>query len=496
MSKIRAFGRLLIANLKVAIFIVKNNGMVILKRTPKTWWVAFSGLAAVKEFVDSMGYFSYVHIPFWSLLLFAVICFTGAYIYELVQCAKETYKLVSPDEDPYENLEVRQVSSYLDNAFEFYPDSVMCFGVNSAFIFKYAGPKSLVNHFFLNFCSGEDPKVIKELVYQPKYPGLSDEELTRMVEEDLAKREADGHITREEIQRRIDAELEKPEYEELRQRARETTYKDDTHRLDEIRLRDASQKELSVEDKSHDEVRKQYPIGTVLMIDLGKSGNDGRKLTLITNSLVNTKESLKVDVSADPTEANVAYTDFLVHYDPDHPVGDSYCEIWNYFREHNDVLARKKLLVPLIGAGVASEKYNDFLLFVKMVDLYFENLYADKLAARPIAVPQLVINIQDKSQAKKEKLKKPKVDKKLPRKQRKEKKKENQLRWKEEKKAQKKKAATQERLFPLMEAFAFIDNRFECYEAKSKNIEAQRDIHIEAEARQKRLADYHRKAKK
>lgn len=322
---------------------------------------------------------------------------------------------------------------------------------------------------------------------------MSDEELTALVEADLKQREKNGHITREEIQRRIDAELLKPGYDELRQRAKETTYKDDTHRLEEIRLRPESEKGKLVEDKSHDEIRKQYPMGTVVMIDLSEAGSQGRKLTLITNSLVNTKESLNEDISADPTEANVAYTDFLVHYDPDHPVGDVYCEIWNYFRQHTEILSRKKLLVPLVGGGVASEKYSDYRLFVKMVDLYFDNLYEDKLAGRPIAVPQLVINIQDKNQ--KSSLKAAKIDKELSRKDRRAARKKRRADRKTEREENKALQA-QVRLFTPMEAFEFIDHRFKCYVANSKEIDAKRDIQIESKARHRRLATYNEQMKR
>ena len=86
------------------------------------------------------------------------------------------------------------------------------------------------------------------------------------------------------------------------------------------------------------------------------------------------------------------------------PVAETFENIWKFFEE-DEVLGQnpprswlyQPLLVPLIGAGVANEGYTDLEIFSQLVDLYYKHLRKSiKLKEAP-AIPQMIINIQNKT---------------------------------------------------------------------------------------------------
>ena len=90
--------------------------------------------------------------------------------------------------------------------------------------------------------------------------------------------------------------------------------------------------------------------------------------------------------------------------DKEQPVTETFENIWEFF-ERKEALEKtppesylyQPLLLPLIGAGVANEGYTDLEIFSQFIDLYYKHLRASIRMGTPPAIPQLIINIRNKT---------------------------------------------------------------------------------------------------
>ena len=224
----------------------------------------------------------------------------------------------------------------------------MIIGINKAFWFQEAEPKSLIADMW---------EILKE-----------------------------KGIEKEEVQRKIDAELSQlwTDKDGNADAAKKATYID--QQRDKVRVKSAEMPEEGV-------LRDNYKIGTVIGVDLNWEEGERKilkKLYLIANSEVvqgvNMKEPMKVT------------------YDRNASVVESFGKIWDFFEERERMteyppkhILYAPLLVPLIGAGVANEGYSDLEIFSKIVDLYYERLRASVRQDKQPAIPNLIINIQSKT---------------------------------------------------------------------------------------------------
>ncbi|MBR3769563.1 MAG: hypothetical protein IKL06_03415 [Lachnospiraceae bacterium] len=246
------------------------------------------------------------------------------------------------------SVEIRVADSYLTNAFKNYPNCAMIIGINKAFWFQEAEPKSLIADMW---------EILKE-----------------------------KGIEKEEVQRKIDAELSQlwTDKDGNADAAKKATYID--QQRDKVRVKSAEMPEEGV-------LRDNYKIGTVIGVDLNWEEGERKilkKLYLIANSEVvqgvNMKEPMKVT------------------YDRNASVVESFGKIWDFFEERERMteyppkhVLYAPLLIPLIGAGVANEGYSDLEIFSKIVDLYYERLRASVQQDKQPAIPNLIINIQSKT---------------------------------------------------------------------------------------------------
>ncbi|MBQ8039614.1 MAG: hypothetical protein IJ274_07075 [Lachnospiraceae bacterium] len=246
------------------------------------------------------------------------------------------------------SVEIRVADSYLTNAFKNYPNCAMIIGINKAFWFQEAEPKSLIADMW---------EILKE-----------------------------KGIEKEEVQRKIDAELSQlwTDKDGNADAAKKATYID--QQRDKVRVKSAEMPEEGV-------LRDNYKIGTVIGVDLNWEEGERKilkKLYLIANSEVvqgvNMKEPMKVT------------------YDRNASVVESFGKIWDFFEERECMteyppkhILYAPLLIPLIGAGVANEGYSDLEIFSKIVDLYYGRLRTSIQQDKQPAIPNLIINIQSKT---------------------------------------------------------------------------------------------------
>lgn len=295
----------------------------------------------IKDQIIEWGYGDLYRI-IWFLVLACSILIPLAHT--ISKFRNELHREYIPKGDPRSKLEIRVANGYLENAFVNYPESIMIFGINQAFIFEYAKSKSLIGAFLDEYCG---------------------------------KRLESGR----EIQEKIDDALAK---------------------LDE------KEKDLSDDEKSktngcmqlidkdgNKSTRPLYKIGTMIHIMLrDHEKNEDRIVCLIVNSQVR----YNVDAVA---EIPVANWDFAVDRPMNESVLNYYDDIWKYFRNNltlcNYIDDKHPLLIPLIGTGVANEKYGKLLAFSRIVRIYYENLYnereIEKETCRGASIPYLVINV-------------------------------------------------------------------------------------------------------
>lgn len=93
-----------------------------------------------------------------------------------------------------------------------------------------------------------------------------------------------------------------------------------------------------------------------------------------------------------------------VTYDRNASVVENFSKIWEFFEEQEQLTERppkhilySPLLMPLIGAGVANEGYTDMEIFSQIIDLYYEHLRKSIREGKQPAIPNLIINIQNKT---------------------------------------------------------------------------------------------------
>lgn len=85
-------------------------------------------------------------------------------------------------------------------------------------------------------------------------------------------------------------------------------------------------------------------------------------------------------------------------------VAETFENIWEFFEQKEPLTEKppkswlyQPLLIPLIGTGVANERYTDLEIFSKLVDLYYKHLRKSIRQGTPSAIPRMIINIQNKT---------------------------------------------------------------------------------------------------
>lgn len=358
------------------------------------------------------------------LLVFGGVCLlvaAGTYKTSRRSIKSYLHKKVEADR-PGCYVEIRVVDSYLTNAFKNYPKSAMIIGLNKAFWFQEAEPGSLVADMW------------KDLSDR----GISKEEVQRLIDESLAR------LRGEKGDDVIDQK--RPHVQVRKQK--NASYPPENQGLDYV-IRDNYKVGtiVGVDLKCVD--RDQYEICPLYQLVPKAVGSSFRRLKYKISRCI-TRSMEKKRGSALPENWEQQYADefpcpdsfrqylrkhrrterkgksylrklyFIANAEvvqgkdtteqikvaPDKTlsVAETFENIWEYF-EQKETLEKtppkswiyQPLLIPLIGAGVANEGYTDLEIFSKLVDLYYKHLRRSIKQGTPPAIPQMIINIQNKT---------------------------------------------------------------------------------------------------
>lgn len=435
----------------------KSVKFLLKNRDNRQWWLNNWGkrfLTAFTGFASLWGVLSAFHIDFTDiverflpgsslvfLILGTLVCLILSGIRSMRELKSYSHIRVEAERAGC-SVEVRVADSYLTNAFDNYPNSAMIIGLNKAFWFQEAEPGSLVA--------------------------------------DMWKRLKEKGITKEEVQQRIDQELQKlwttdngPD-SELKKTFLDSNrpqvhvkYTIDQKICADCRKKceagendrncpyDCVSKTENGEEKFETVCRDNYKIGTIVGIDLTwedplhtepqalyklmlpamKSGMEllRHKLICFTNRALHIEwenkpkdpkgflkyiqdnriktipakkmsKKLYFIANSEVVQGRDLEEPMKVTFDRNASVVESFPRIWAYFEEQRELTPQppmhilyQPLLIPLIGAGVANEGYTDMEIFSKIVDLYYEHLRASVHAGKHPAIPNLIINIQDKT---------------------------------------------------------------------------------------------------
>lgn len=317
-------------------------------------------------------------------------------------------------------VEIRVADSYLTNAFRNYPKAAMMIGINKAFWFQEAEPGSLVA--------------------------------------DMWKPLKDRGIDKEEVQRMIDEALQKIKEKEAREIAEGTRNPEDVS-IDRsrpyVQVKRTPKEEEGPDAKDY-VLRDNFKIGTIVGVDLCWQDQERKEVVpfykLIPEAFVSSHRYFKFKVSklmnrillgknaevltteekrfwdyikakrikTIPAKRNlrkfylIANSEVVqgkdteepmkVTSDKHAPVTNNFEKIWEYFETEEKLTEYppqhclySPLLVPLIGAGVANEGYNDLQIFSQLIDLYYKHLRKSIRMGVSPAIPQLIINIRNKT---------------------------------------------------------------------------------------------------
>lgn len=295
----------------------------------------------IKDIIVENGFGGVYRIIWFAILICALVI---PFVVTIFKFKNDLHQKYIPKGDPRSKLEVRVANGYLENAFENYKDSIMILGINQAFIFEYAKSKSLIGAFLEQYCDSRIESGRK-------------------------------------IQEKIDRELQKLNESEK-------DFPDDKKSL-------TGQSMILIDKENKEHERPLYKVGTLIHINIRDEQEDkDRILCLIVNSQVR----YNIDAEA---EKPVADWDFAVDRPMNESVLNYYDDIWKYFRGNrtlcNCINEDSPLLIPLIGTGVANEKYGKLLAFSRIVRIYYENLYNEREIEKETnlgpSIPYLVINI-------------------------------------------------------------------------------------------------------
>lgn len=285
------------------------------------------------------------------LVLALLLCVMIASLQGVMELMEYSHIRVEPERAGC-SVEIRVADSYLTNAFKNYKGAAMLIGINKAFWFQEAEPKSLIADMWKHL-------------------------------------PADGKI---ELQKKIDAELE-------------ALWKNADGKEDAAKkAKYIDQRREKVCVKGAKDLRDNYKIGTIIGVDvhfleeMREEKNEEKKeektifkkLYFIANS--------EVVQGVDMNEP------MKVTYDRNASVVENFSKIWEFFEEQEQLTERppkhilySPLLMPLIGAGVANEGYTDMEIFSQIIDLYYEHLRKSIREGKQPAIPNLIINIQNKT---------------------------------------------------------------------------------------------------
>lgn len=285
------------------------------------------------------------------LVLTLLLCVMIASLQGVMELMEYSHIRVEPERAGC-SVEIRVADSYLTNAFKNYKGAAMLIGINKAFWFQEAEPKSLIADMWKHL-------------------------------------PADGKI---ELQKKIDAELE-------------ALWKNADGKEDAAKkAKYIDQRREKVCVKGAKDLRDNYKIGTIIGVDvhfleeMREEKNEEKKeektifkkLYFIANS--------EVVQGVDMNEP------MKVTYDRNASVVENFSKIWEFFEEQEQLTERppkhilySPLLMPLIGAGVANEGYTDMEIFSQIIDLYYEHLRKSIREGKQPAIPNLIINIQNKT---------------------------------------------------------------------------------------------------
>lgn len=285
------------------------------------------------------------------LVLALLLCIMIASLQGVMELMEYSHIRVEPERAGC-SVEIRVADSYLTNAFKNYKGAAMLIGINKAFWFQEAEPKSLIADMWKHL-------------------------------------PADGKI---ELQKKIDAELE-------------ALWKNADGKEDAAKkAKYIDQRREKVCVKGAKDLRDNYKIGTIIGVDvhfleeMREEKNEEKKeektifkkLYFIANS--------EVVQGVDMNEP------MKVTYDRNASVVENFSKIWEFFEEQEQLTERppkhilySPLLMPLIGAGVANEGYTDMEIFSQIIDLYYEHLRKSIREGKQPAIPNLIINIQNKT---------------------------------------------------------------------------------------------------
>ena len=285
------------------------------------------------------------------LVLALLLCVMIASLQGVMELMEYSHIRVEPERAGC-SVEIRVADSYLTNAFKNYKGAAMLIGINKAFWFQEAEPKSLIADMWKHL-------------------------------------PADGKI---ELQKKIDAELE-------------ALWKNADGKEDAAKkAKYIDQRREKVCVKGAKDLRDNYKIGTIIGVDvhfleeMREEKNEEKKeektifkkLYFIANS--------EVVQGVDMNEP------MKVTYDRNASVVENFSKIWEFFEEQEQLTERppkhilySPLLMPLIGAGVANEGYTDMEIFSQIIDLYYEHLRKSIREGKHPAIPNLIINIKNKT---------------------------------------------------------------------------------------------------
>lgn len=285
------------------------------------------------------------------LVLALLLCVMIASLQGVMELMEYSHIRVEPERAGC-SVEIRVADSYLTNAFKNYKGAAMLIGINKAFWFQEAEPKSLIADMWKHL-------------------------------------PVDGKI---ELQKKIDAELE-------------ALWKNADGKEDAAKkAKYIDQRREKVCVKGTKDLRDNYKIGTIIGVDvhfleeMREEKNEEKKeektifkkLYFIANS--------EVVQGVDMNEP------MKVTYDRNASVVENFSKIWEFFEEQEQLTERppkhilySPLLMPLIGAGVANEGYTDMEIFSQIIDLYYEHLRKSIREGKQPAIPNLIINIQNKT---------------------------------------------------------------------------------------------------
>lgn len=317
-------------------------------------------------------------------------------------------------------VEIRVADSYLTNAFRNYPKSAMMIGINKAFWFQEAEPGSLVA--------------------------------------DMWKTLDKMNIKKEDVQKQIDEELQKikdREEKEIKEGIRnpEDVSIDLSRPMVQVKRTPKSQEGPDAKDYV---LRDNFKIGTIVGVDLCWQDSEKKeivplyrlipdafasshryfkfRISNLVNRILLGKEVVEIKteekpfrqyikanrIKTIPAKSNlkkfymIANSEVVqgkdmsepmkVTSDKNAPVVESFEKIWEFFETDErmtenppDCNLYAPLLVPLIGAGVANEGYSDLEIFSQLIDLYYKHLRRSIRKGTPPAIPQLIINIRNKT---------------------------------------------------------------------------------------------------